>query len=465
MWRDRIEIILQGRGEYLGRPDATLWRSGDVHRVLMDHLVPRQNDAWGLAEHGVETLRRFLEFLDDTERLHPRSTKVTTLLKELDRAAPGFPAAMADTSRYRLAKRVWTAMRADGLSDDSDPAEIDRWAERFSTLDADGRRPVLGELLDENPEYAFARLLVHGGEVALLKPGMPADKRLIWPDAGECDCGCADRETPVPEGLPTERELGAAVAGSTLLQRLSALGAWASAQGRPVDRRGEPLRKELASVASAVGMAGAGRAARCLADVPALAVLWELALELDVLSLRRNRVCAGDRMAGIRSALGGETSPDAALDVWDDVHDVVLVSVAAVIGPELGHLSGFGEQLIPHLLGNLYTQCPQGEFADVRSLIDEVVSETTEDLPAAAADIAGMLAIPVLGHGLAALAEHGAVQVDGAGAASSASWAALEAGTPAWAADVPDGLRVRLTDLGRRLVYMRLTGVSRLVPA
>lgn len=258
VWRDRIEIILQGRGEYLGRPDATLWRSGDVHRVLMDHLVPRQNDAWGLAEHGVETLRRFLEFLDDTERLHPRSTKVTTLLKELDRAAPGFPAAMADTSRYRLAKRVWTAMRADGLSDDSDPAEIDRWAERFSTLDADGRRPVLGELLDENPEYAFARLLVHGGEVALLKPGMPADKRLIWPDAGECDCGCADRETPVPEGLPTERELGAAVAGSTLLQRLSALGAWASAQGRPVDRRGEPLRKELASVASAVGMAGAG---------------------------------------------------------------------------------------------------------------------------------------------------------------------------------------------------------------
>ncbi len=430
----------------------------------MDHLVSRQTDAWGLAEHGVETLRQFLEFLDDTDRLHPRSTKVPTLLKELDRAAPGFPAAMADISRYRLAKRVWTAMRADGLNGDSDPAEIDRWAERFSALDPDGRRSVLGELLDANPEYGIARLLVHGGEVALLKPGMLVDKRLVWPDAGECDRGCANRETPVLEGLPAERELGAAVAGSRLLHRLSALGAWAGTQGRPVDRRGEPLRKELASAASAVGIAGAEHAARRVADVRALAVLWELALELDVLSLRRNHVCAGDRMSDVRAALEGEASPDAALDIWDDVHDVLLTSVAAAIGPELEPFSGFSEQLVPHLLGNLYTQCPHGEFADFRSLIDEVVAESTQDLPAVAAEVAGMLAIPVLGHGLAMLAEHGTVQV--AGATWGAFQAALEAGTPAWAVDVPDGLRVRLTDLGRRLVYMRLTGSDvRLVPA
>jgi hypothetical protein len=118
------------------------------------------------------------------------------------------------------------------------------------------------------------------------------------------------------------------------------------------------------------------------------------------------------------------------------------------------------------LLGNLYTKCPRGEFADVPSPVDEVVSESTENLPAVAADIAGMLAIPVLGHGLAMLAEHGTIQVDGAGVASSAFREALEAGTPVWAVNVPDGLRVRLTDLGRRLVYMRLTGRgSRLVPA
>lgn len=93
-------------------------------------------------------VREFLRFLDETGQLHPASTRAATLLKELDRLAPRFPAVMADSSRWRLVKRVFTAMMADGVPVDDD-AKIDRWAERFSALGPADRRFVLGELMAE----------------------------------------------------------------------------------------------------------------------------------------------------------------------------------------------------------------------------------------------------------------------------------------------------------------------------
>ncbi|GGM83725.1 hypothetical protein GCM10007977_101380 [Dactylosporangium sucinum] len=189
MCRDRITILLQGRADHLDRPDPTRWRSGDVHDLFMTHVVPRQVDAWDLAGQGVETIRDYLRFLDATDRLHPASTRVPTLLKELDRLAPRYPTAMADTGRWRLAKRVFTAMLADGITLDTEPAVLDAWAERFSARDAEGRREVLGELMDQHPEYATGRVVIHDGQVAVLRAGLPAAKHLVWPDLA-CDCGC-----------------------------------------------------------------------------------------------------------------------------------------------------------------------------------------------------------------------------------------------------------------------------------
>ncbi len=120
-WRERISVLLQGRADFLGKPDPTRWRSGDVHELLMDHVVPRQVDAWDLAEQGLDTIRDYLRFLDATGRLHPASTRVATLLKELDRVAAKYPAAMADPGRWRLVKRVFTAALADGIGLDADP--------------------------------------------------------------------------------------------------------------------------------------------------------------------------------------------------------------------------------------------------------------------------------------------------------------------------------------------------------
>jgi len=223
-WRDRITILLQCRAEYLNRPDPTCWHSGDVRDLLMNYVVHRQVDAWRLAEHGLDTIHDYLRFLDATDRLHPNSTRMPALLKELGRLAPKYPAAMADTSRWRLAKRVFTAILADGITLDAEPAVLDAWAERFSARDPDGRRAVLGELMDEHPGYATGQLLIHDCQVAVLRPGMPPTKHLVWPDLA-CDCGCSQPARFPPVTLPDTTVLAKMVAtdGAGLLRQLAAL--------------------------------------------------------------------------------------------------------------------------------------------------------------------------------------------------------------------------------------------------
>src|SRR4051812_27740634 len=72
---ERIAVLLRGRAEALERPDPTRWRSGDVHDLLMNQIVPQQVDAYALAEHGLRALRDYLRFLDETGRLHPASAR------------------------------------------------------------------------------------------------------------------------------------------------------------------------------------------------------------------------------------------------------------------------------------------------------------------------------------------------------------------------------------------------------
>jgi hypothetical protein len=99
----RAYMLLDGRARWGGRSNPLLWRSGDVHDVLYDIAVRKLTDVCGLAEHGVETLRAYLEYLEQEDRFHASSA-----------------AAMADPRRYAMAKRFMTAARDDGveLADD-----------------------------------------------------------------------------------------------------------------------------------------------------------------------------------------------------------------------------------------------------------------------------------------------------------------------------------------------------------
>jgi hypothetical protein len=466
LWRKRIEIMLESRRTYLGKPDSTRWRSGDVHQLLMDYVVPRQVDLWDLAGHGVEVVREFLRFLDETDRLHPASTRVRTLLQELDRLAPHYPAAMADSSQFWLAKRVFTAMEADGV-DSTDQAAADAWAAAFTARDPAGRRSVLGELMDRHLGYATGAVVIRENKVAVLRPGMPADKSLVWPDA--CGCGCAQREFPAA-ALPPPAELVAAVAtGSAgLLGRLQRLAAWVGPEGKPVTRRGELARQEVHSVAQALELPTDG--VKVIGDLPALSALWRLAIEFDVLTLYRTRVLPGSGAPLVDAARRGDSSGGESIELWSDIFDQLVqpdapADTPAKADPAREWLKIWG----PRFLGLLYSRCPNGEFADGDDLLREELTEQQRLVPEQNAEVFTKLAMLTVVKTLADLEDHGGVQISLVSRPElppAAEQAAREVGTPAPALLFRDAKwRVRLTDLGRYALQRRLLPQSAETPA
>jgi hypothetical protein len=454
-WRQRLEIMLQARRTYLSKPDATRWRSGDVHQLLMEYVVPRQVDLWELAEHGVAVVRQFLRFLDETDRLHPASTKVPTLLRELDRLAAQYPAAMADSSRYWLAKRVFTAMDADGV-DITDQAAADVWAAAFTARDPAGRRSVLGELMDRDPGYATGPLVIHDMEVAVLLPGAPADKSLVWPDAR--GCGCAQHEYP-DATLPPPAALAAAVAaeGGDLLRRLQRLAAWVGPEGKPVNRRGELAKQDVHSVAEAFELPTDG--VNVLWDLLPLSGLWLLAIEFDVLTVYRTRVLPGSSAALVEAALHSNRSGEA-LELWADIFDELARPSPPLDSSAKTDATRKWMQIWPpQFLSLLYSRCPNGEFADFDELSSEMLTGHRM-LPKRDTEMFTETATLIVAKTLADLDDHGGVQVSGL------PWPALPPGAEQahhWIGTLAPamlfkgtGVQVRLTDLGRYALQRQL---------
>jgi hypothetical protein len=463
--RDRIAILLQGRADYLDRPDPTRWRSGDVHDLLMTYVVPRQVDMWELAEHGVDTVREYLRFLDETGRLHPASTRVPTLLKELDRLAPKYPAAMADTSRWRLAKRVFTAAAADGIRIDADPELLDAWAQRFSTRDADGRREVLGELIDQHPDYAVGTVLINDGQVAVLRAGTPAVKHLVWPDLA-CDCGCDQQAEFPPVTLPDPADLAKSVTsdGAGLLRQFADLAAWIGDGGRPVDDRGEVRKGDRAGLLAALGL---GAQPAMSADALAVTRPWRLAIGFDIIQVHRTRIVRGDGAALVDAILAGTAGTEQTLDLWTDLADTLVHPPAPASTPKgAERLHEWLQPWMPRFLGLLYAANAGGEPTDVEALWDLLLDEYEQRLPPGDPDLfAGMAALAVR-QALSDLAHHGAVVVIGANTEPDPGHVATAAmlGTAVWAVHPEPGLMAGLTDLGRHLVRQRLLAENAAVP-
>ncbi len=290
--------------------------------------------------------------------------------------------------------------------------------------------------------------------MAILKPGMPPDKSLVWPELVPCDCGCADGGMPPPPAPMPATDLVAAVAGSETLRRLATLADWVGAGGRPVDRRGELTRKDIPVAAGAIGVPDIG--ARPLRDVPDLSLLWDLALELDVLSLRHARVIPGDTSRTLRAVLRRDAAPEQALDLWDDAFDELVHPASVSTTPEQEQLREWMQPWTPHLLGNLCREAPVGGFADAEQLIGGVIAERAGHRHAED-ELFGALGRTTLQRGLSLLAELGAIEVDvGPHPHEAPSEPVQLVGMAPWVASPPDGLRVRLTGLGQRSVYKRL---------
>jgi hypothetical protein len=361
---------------------------------------------------------------------------------------------MVDPSRWRLAKRVFTAIRDDGLAPNGDPAVLDAWAQQFNTRDAAGRRMVLGELMDRHPGYATGRLLIHDGQVAILAPGVPPVKHLAWPDRA-CDCGCEQQAQFPPVWLPDPATLATQVAadGAGLLRKLAVLAAWADDQSRSVDDRGEIRKADRPALLAALGLPDTVSRS---GEPVALTRLWRLAIEFDVLQLRRTRVVPGPGTKLVTDALAGVGAPEQTLDLWSDIANTLIHPPQPVLPKDGAFLRDWLQPWMPRFLGILYTI--GGEATDVDTVTDQLLDEYADRLPPGDPDLFAALAAATIRHTLADLLDHGAVTITGTPDRHDPRRAATAAalGIPAWAADPQPGLTTGLTDLGRYLVRQRL---------
>jgi hypothetical protein len=310
---DALEVLLYARETWLGCPDPTRWRTGDAHRLLIDTAPARLTSRYGLDEHGVTVLRAYFDFLDETDRFHPTSTRTATLYTELTRAGAKFPGAMADRSRWPLAKSVLTAILADGVDPDDEDA-VDTWTAAFSTAPIERRREVLGDLLDAEPRLRQCQFVVRGDQVAALARGAAIPDQLRRGDAGGA---------PYPPAhLPPAEELAAAARTCPMLPRLVSVGRFAGA-GRPLNNKGELGKQDTEALASALGLTlTLGK--RGQNSHPAMSELWHGAVAAELLRVGRTSVTAGPALAPAEAMLTGDGADEPSLRLWRELFEVMV---------------------------------------------------------------------------------------------------------------------------------------------
>lgn len=462
-----LAAVLEGRAAYLNQKDPTWWRRGDIRALLLDLIVPRLSEYCDLATHTVPAIDAYLRFLDETDRLHPGSTAVRYLHHELTQHASGFPAAMADRSRFRMAKTFYQAMLADGVSVDDDEA-VDAWMARFNQAPRSDRAAMLEYLLADQPELLTADFAARAGKVIALAPGRaPFDSRDLLP--------VQDREPEAtlvfaPVDVPSRTVAAAAARESGLINDLLTLARWIG-NGRKATRDGNPTPPDVRSLAELLGLDLPGTQTSHLHQVPSLKELFWLARQLELIEVRRTGLVAGPHLASGRN---GDTSAlqddEEVLSLWQQVLDLVETcreipeEAPASARTTLSLLSTMTRYCVPEMMASLYRSASGDQDQQVDDLISPHVQEHLERLIPAPEDDdedeeeeeEKEMAITALKLrmclSLDRLIEHGVLELSGPGLAELDAVSQPETqGLPMRAIlmGTSDQLRLRLTPLGR----------------
>lgn len=455
-----LGALLQGRAAYLGAKDPTRWRRGDVRALLYDLAVPRLSEQCDLTAHTVPTVDAYLEFLDRTERLHPGSVAVRYLREELAHRGAQFPAAMADRSRFRMAKTLYEAMLHDGTDIDDDEA-VDAWIARFNQAPQAERAAVLEYLLAGQPELLTAEFAARAGKVIALPPGQGRfDSRGLLPASHR-----VPDELPVfePVHVPSQAEAAAAARGSELLADLLTV-ARRLGRGCKVTKTGEPVPAEVRALAEQLDDGPPGKRISRLGQAPGVQVLFWLARQLELVDLRRTELVAGPALATWQADDALATADDAQLlDLWREVF--TLIEVGQVV-PEEAATGKHAESMAiysaaggctPAMLVSLYRKAAADEGERAHELVSghlehilgpsplPLLEEDEPEIVVASLQIA--LCLP-----LDQLIAHGALHLSGPGADEQLTAPrCTRGGVSRRAAALASGdrLQVRLTPLGR----------------
>lgn len=176
------------------------WTAGLVRDFLLNWIPLRVSATAEDMARVPEELRSLLRYLHHVELADPACAPLPELEAALDAAAVEFPDAMADESRFGLAK-FWTMRAMAAGIDPSDGEAVMRFSQRAD---------VDTELLDQIVE----RQLRDGGNAA----------------------GQAPPQLPIT--LPVDTELADAAACGPLVERIRALVGWVGESGRPLTTSG-----------------------------------------------------------------------------------------------------------------------------------------------------------------------------------------------------------------------------------
>ncbi|MEQ0560561.1 hypothetical protein ABJI51_15855 [Amycolatopsis sp. NEAU-NG30] len=417
------------------------WTAELVRDFLLSY-VPRTLSA--TADESVlvpGTLRLFLRYLHETGLADPTGDPLPDLEAAVTKAAPEFPAAMADERHFGVAKYwVMTAAR-NGI----DPSDHDA-LNAFLAEVREGRHDYDAELLD--------------GLVA----------RQLTEQAG--------RTFPQPPvSLPPDPELAEAAESSTIVARLRKLVDWVG-DGRALTSTGN---LKLSDARELVSLLDTGDTlerrigdkvypVRSSADLPGLAILFELAKRTRIVRVVKGKLVQVAKAAPLLKN---------ALELWTAAFDALPEPGLLVkpTGPVVGYADLLDSSLgfvLPDVLNTVYGM---PEPIPVARLAETVWLACVEGVYL---DLAPSME-PVWREGLAAefrrllaeLAEFGAVELT-TGPADPMYTMDLVPENPELPPDVQDRLRtaleapsldlVSLTPLATRAVRARLLREGRVAP-
>lgn len=202
-----VEAALDYRHRATADGRLGLWEARHVEELLLSWLPQQVTELPGEERaDGPGTLRTLLRFLHAVRLADPRGPALDDSLGAVDAAAERYPAAMADRTRWGLAK-FWAVTGAEQGVDVMDGAAFQRFAERAQRGDVAFDQRTLDAIMDR-------RLNGRG-----LADGARAEPQL-------------------PVVLPSDGELRRRAEASTIVVQLRGLAEWVGREGRVVTAAG-----------------------------------------------------------------------------------------------------------------------------------------------------------------------------------------------------------------------------------
>lgn len=297
-----------------------LWEPRQVEELLLSWLPQKVTELPG-EERGDApgTMRTLLRFLHAVQLADPRGPALEDSLAAVDAAAQRYPAAMADRTRWGLAK-FWAMTAAEQGVDVLDGAALQRFAERAQR-----------------------------GEVAYDQQALDTvmERRLT----GRAPSSVARAEPQLPVVLPPDDELRRRAEASTIVGQLRGLAEWAGRDGRAVTAAGRLRMADARELVDVLGTGDKAEGARSSADLPRLGLLVEWAKKARLVRVAKGRLYA---VARARPVL---TDP---LQLWLRAFEACFELRQALIGARSGwHVESMlfdaYEDVLEDVLNTLYS--------------------------------------------------------------------------------------------------------------